>query len=83
MDPEAISTKLKAFLEESFPNPGQELSASTDLLNSWFIDSLGIVQTVIFLETSFGCDVKPEDMIADNFETVERLTEFVVRQQQQ
>ena len=83
MDPEAISTELKTFLQEKFPNPGQELSADTDLLSSWFIDSLGIVQTVIFLETNFGCEVKPEDMVAENFETVERLTEFVLRQQQE
>ena len=73
-----IAAQLRAFLKTEFPNPGIELSDSIDLLDQWFIDSLGIVLTILFIESTFGVAVSRADINAQNFRNITTLSEFVV-----
>ena len=52
-----IKIELKEFFEREFPNPGIDLKDDTNLLNHWFIDSFGIVNTTLFLEQKFGIEI--------------------------
>ena len=79
MDQSEIADRIRRFLEEEFPNEGVELNADTDLLSEWFIDSLGITETVIFLESSFGIDLSRADINGTNFKSIGSLTAFVAR----
>ena len=79
MDRDEISGRIRRFLEEEFPNEGIELTGETDLLDEWFIDSLGITETVIFLESSFGIEVGRADINGSNFENIASLSAFVAR----
>ena len=79
MDRTEIATQLKQFFEREFPNPGVALTDSTDLLRYWLVDSLGIVTTTLFLETSFGVDVTRADIRMENYQTIDRLTDFITR----
>ncbi len=77
MDKAQISDRIKTFLETEFPNQAIELTTTTDLLDEWFIDSLGITETVVFLEASFGIDLTRADINGTNFKSIETLSEFV------
>ncbi len=77
MNRATISAQLEDFFRREFPNPGVELTASTDLLQNWLVDSLGIVNTTLFLESRFGVDVTRADIRAENFQSIDRLTDFV------
>ena len=72
-----IAARIKAFLEEDFPNDGVELTPTTDLLEEWFVDSLGISQTVMFLEESFEIEISRADINGTNFKDLRALSEFV------
>jgi methoxymalonate biosynthesis acyl carrier protein len=74
-----IAGAIRAYYLESYPHLGRALADDTDLLNEWFVDSLGIVQTVQFLEDRFGIDVARADVQADNFHSVRALAAFVRR----
>ena len=67
MDASIVKSKLKEFLNKSFPHEGFNLEDNTNLLNEWFVDSLGIVQVVIFLEEEFDMEVQPGDVTDANF----------------
>ena len=79
MDRSEIADRIHGFLEEQFPNEGVELTVDTVLLDEWFIDSLGITETVIFLESSFEIDVSRADINGSNFRNIASLSEFVAR----
>ena len=79
MDKAAIAAEIEAFLEAEFPHQGLELTPSTDLLGEWFMDSLGITETVIFLESRFGIDVGRADITGINFKDIAALSEFVAQ----
>ena len=77
MEVTEIAARLKAYLESEFPNDGAELSLTTSLLDDWFIDSLAIVQTVLFLESAFGISLGRADINAETFKTIASLSEFI------
>ena len=77
MDKATICRLMKGFFEEEFPNQESELEYTTDLLNDWFIDSLGIINTVIFLERTFSMSITRADINSDNFQNIETLSIFV------
>jgi len=70
-------TEATRFLQQEFPNQGVELDESTDLLGEWFIDSMGIIETVLFLEKGFGIEVRRADINGDNFRNVSTLADFI------
>lgn len=77
MDNDEIVARLTDFLQQEFPNQGVELNASTDLLDEWFVDSLGIIETVMFLEKTFGVDIKRADINGTNFRNIATLSGFI------
>lgn len=79
MNRSEIVDSLKSFLQAEFPNQGVELNESTDLLGEWFVDSLGVIETVLFLEKNFGIEIKRADISGDNFRSLATLSEFVVK----
>lgn len=77
MDRNEIISRLLQYLQEEFPNQGVELDEHTDLLGDWFIDSLGIIETVLFLEQTFGMEIARADINGNNFRDVHSLSGFV------
>ncbi len=54
-----------------------ELSPDADLLSAGILDSLGILQMVAFIEERFGYQVPDEDVVFENFVSVEALTNYL------
>lgn len=50
-----------------------------NLLAQGIIDSMGILNLVDFLETRFGIKTSEDDLIPENFMTLEALRSFVQR----
>lgn len=54
-----------------------ELSPDADLLSAGILDSLGILQMVAFIEERFGYQVPDEDVVFENFVSVEALSNYL------
>ncbi|GFE58368.1 acyl carrier protein [Geobacter sp. AOG1] len=50
---------------------------SENLLEANIIDSLGIMKLVPFLEHTFSIKINDDEIIPDNFETIEAISSFV------
>jgi acyl carrier protein len=76
--PETVEDKIKEFILKHFPlarkngfHPGEKW------LESGLVDSLGILDLVSFLETEFSITVSDEDLLPENFQSLETVAEFV------
>ena len=74
-----IAGQLHAFYCAVFPHPGRQLDLDTDLLNEWFVDSFGVIQTVQFLEDNFGITITRVEINTVNFHSIRALAAFVHR----
>lgn len=75
---ETIEGQIRQFITQHFPlTARRDLSNQEALLENGIIDSLGVLDLVSFLEESFAITVFDEDLLPENFQTIERLTRFV------
>jgi acyl carrier protein len=70
-------TLIKYILEEIIADPKEELMTDDDLLNSGLIDSLGIMRLIAFIENEFGMKIPPQDMVIENFMSVEAIANYI------
>ena len=57
------------------------LENSTSLLDAGIIDSTGVLEVIMFIETTFGVTVEDSEMLPENLDSIERIAAFVARKQ--
>ena len=72
-----IFDRLRQYLQDEFPNQGVELAGDTRLLDEWFVDSMGIIETVIFIEREFGVTMTRADINGETFQDINSLAAFI------
>jgi acyl carrier protein len=74
-----MKEKLLSYISEVLANETLEdaLEVDDDLLGSGILDSLGVIRLISFIETEFNFDIKPEEMVIENFMTVSHVLEFL------
>ncbi len=56
-------------------------SDSDSFLENGVIDSMNVIELVLFLEQQFGIQVADHEIIPDNFDSIEQLANFVQTKQ--
>ncbi|WP_431039378.1 acyl carrier protein [Streptomyces sp. P6-2-1] len=72
----AMETALSSVLEK----PITGLSGQTRLFDDLHLDSTTMLEMLMELEDSLGLEVDPEELEADDFETVDTFTDFALAQ---
>ena len=57
----------------------QEISFQDDILSDGTIDSLGVMRLVAFLEKTVGFSIPAEDLILENFESINAIDKYLKR----
>lgn len=57
------------------------LGKDDDLLDSGILNSLGILQLVAFIDERFGFQVPDEDVVYENFNSVQAITSYLTQRQ--
>ena len=76
-----VRARIRGYILENllFTDDPSQLPDDASLLDRGIIDSTGVLEIVLFLEEEFGIKVKDSDMLPENFDTVDRMVQFVVR----
>lgn len=74
MEETIISFIKTHLLDDGFDD---ELLADDDLLNGGLIDSLGVVRLIAFIEETYSVKVPPQDMVIENFVSVQAVVEYL------
>lgn len=56
------------------------LTVDDDLIESGIIDSLGIMSLLAFIEERFSLKIPPEDLLPENFSSINSIVALVDRQ---
>jgi len=73
-----LHTQVRQFILEKFPLARkQQLKDSDALLESGILDSLGVLDLVAFIEKEFCISVADEELVPENFQTIDRLVAFI------
>jgi len=53
------------------------LEDRTSLLDHGIIDSTGVLEVIMFVESTFGITVEDSEMLPENLDSIERIAAFV------
>ena len=69
--------RVRSFVLEKFPLARKRsIKDADELLESGIVDSLGILDLVAFLESDFGLQISDEDLMPENFRSIESMVRF-------
>ena len=78
-----VEHEIRTFLSENF-SLGKDLShlsGTQSLTERGFIDSVGIVELLTFLETRFDIQINDDETIPENIDTIDNIVRFVGEKQ--
>jgi acyl carrier protein len=72
------SSKLLDFIKNELAvGSKKNIQTGDDLLSAGIIDSLGVLQLVSFVEEQFGIQIPDEDVVMENFQSVDALSTYL------
>ena len=74
-----IERDVRAFLDENFildPEAGP-LAGDASLTRAGVLDSMGVLELIAFLETTYGFTVPDEDTLPEHLDAVDRIVAYV------
>jgi acyl carrier protein len=75
-----IKQELRAYISENFiVSATANLADDASLLDSGVVDSTGFIELISFLEEHFGIQVKDEEMVPENLDSIANLEAYVKR----
>jgi acyl carrier protein len=80
---EAIRERVRSFVVQNFVFvDDRQVANDQSLLKSGIIDSTGIIEVISFAEDEFDVRFDDADLVAENFDTIDRVTACVMRKLQ-
>ncbi len=75
--------KIRSFILENFlfTDDQSELDSSDSFMDKGIIDSTGILEVIFFIEDEFGIHVEDEEMIPENLDSVNNISQFIAAKQ--
>lgn len=78
MSEKEISERIGKFISKTFLfDAEKKVDEKASLLNTGVIDSTGVLELISFIETSYNIRFADDDLVADNFDSIEKITNFV------
>lgn len=78
---EILETKgqIRKFITETFLFDAGDVSLGDDesLLDTGVIDSTGVLELVAFIENEFNIEVKDEELIPENFDSLTKIVQYL------
>jgi acyl carrier protein len=74
-----VEHEVRTFLVENFAlgRDVSQLSGTQSLTERGFIDSVGIVELLTFLETRFEIQINDDETVPENIDTIDNIVRFV------
>jgi acyl carrier protein len=73
--------QIRQYLAQNFlfSNNGLDLKDDASFLEEGIVDSTGVLEMVMFVEETFNIEVNDDEIVPDNFDSVNALAAFIAR----
>lgn len=81
MKHEDVARRLEQFIREHFAVPASDrrFSRTAPLFELAYVDSVGVAELVVFIEGEFGVTLPDEDLLSEEFDTIDGIARVVCR----
>ena len=71
--------KVTAYIKQSVHVDKEKIKDTSLIFKEGFLDSMGFIVLITFLEDEFKIKTNDSDLIEENFESINAITEFVIK----
>ncbi len=71
--------KIRDYIVQSSHADAEKIKNESLIFKEGFFDSMGFIMLITFLEEQFGIKTVDSDLIEENFESINAITEFIQR----
>ena len=72
--------RIREFVLSNYYVPTSDAIADgTSLFEGGYVDSTGVLELIVFIESTFGVTVADAETVPENLDSIERITAFVGR----
>jgi acyl carrier protein len=73
-----LATGIREFILKQFPLARKNrINNSDPLLESGMLDSMGVLEVVTFIEHEYSIAVSDDDLVPENFHSIDRIAAFI------
>jgi acyl carrier protein len=75
----SVETLIRGYILENFlfTADNGKLQDDASFLEEGIVDSTGVLELVMFVEETFGITVEDEEIVPENFDSVQQLARYV------
>jgi len=74
----SVAQQIRSYIVDNILfGDGEKLQVDTSFQEHGIIDSLGFVELISFVEKKFGIEIKDDELIPENFDSLQKITRFV------
>jgi acyl carrier protein len=76
-----IKQQVRSYLLENFLMGGleEEIQDDTSFMEAHILDSTGFIELISYLEEQFGIQVKDDEMVPENLDSLRSIEQFIWR----
>ncbi|MEA1887526.1 MAG: acyl carrier protein [Bacteroidota bacterium] len=74
-----IKTQVKSYINKAVHVEKDKIHNDSLIFKEGYFDSMGLVMLISFIEESFNIDIKDEDLVEENFESINAISDFISR----
>lgn len=74
-----IKEKIREFIVKTSYVSGEEIADNTLIFAEGIMDSMGFISIIGFIEEEFSIATLDEDLVEENFESINAISEFILR----
>jgi len=71
--------KIKNYIVQSSHADAEKIKDDSLIFKEGFFDSMGFIMLITFIEEEFGIKTIDADLIEENFESINAISDFIVR----
>jgi acyl carrier protein len=77
-----IKEKVKNYILQAVYADKEKIKDVTLIFKEGYFDSMGFMVLIAFLEEEFGIKTNDSDLLEENFESINAISDFVTRKKQ-
>ena len=71
--------RIKQYIVETSHADANKIKNESLIFKEGFFDSMGFIMLITFLEEQFGIKTVDADLIEENFESINAISDFIIR----
>jgi acyl carrier protein len=77
-----VKEKIKSYVLEAVYAEKEKIHDDSLLFKEGYFDSMGFMVLISFIEEEFGIKTNDTDLMEENFESINAISEFIIRKKE-